>query len=348
MLYKFSSLIEIGELKLTFLNELEIRSTWKEMTDTAIIRIPKKVLVKGRDLTQKPIADVVKTGQKVVIRIGYNNKLNTHFVGYVSRSPIPSIPVEVRCEDEMWVLKRTQVKQKVFANGHLKDLLSYIVPGYKFDVLDTKLGANYSCLNEAEGTAAEALKKVESTFGLKAFFRLVPDATHPDGATPVLVIGKIYSSNDLTTVKPVKYKLRENTKADSLKYRFAEDNPIQIKGICKVPDGKDLKYTYPPYLKDGSSSTRTYIGVSQSELEAHVKADFIKANVSRYEGDITGFAVPFVRHGMVANIIDNFYEKRNVEYFVDQVVTRVSKSQGVQLISTIGYVVNEETRKTFK
>lgn len=348
MSYAFSSFIQIGALKLTFLNELEIRSTWKEMTSTAIIKIPKKVTFKKDEVVINDLTKVFSPGQKVVIKLGYNGVLITHFVGYVNRFS-PSVPLEIKCEDEMWQMKRKKATQKIFsANAKLSDLINYLVPGIEFDVFDTKLGANYSCLNEKIGTVAQALKKIETTFGLKSFFRLVPDSSHPDGARQVLVIGKMYSSKDLVKEKPVIYKLGENTKSDSLRYIYAEDNPIQIKGISKMPDGKDITSDYPQIVDNASTRTRTYYGIDLATLKEHIKADYLKANVDRYEGEIIGFAVPFIRHGLAVNIIDNYYIKRNVLYFVDQVVVKVSKSLGVQLISSIGYVVNDETRGTFK
>ncbi len=345
----FTSLITIGNLTLDFFNELETRSSWKEMTDTATISIPKNITIKGADLCIKPIKDVVQTGQRVVIKYGYNGNLSTWFVGYVSRAPMPSAPLQIMCEDDMWLLKRMQVTQKVFANNKLSDLVEYICPGVDYDVLDTQLGANYSCLDDGVGTAASALKKIETVFGLKSFFRLVPDATATNGVRSVLVIGRPYSSTDLQGVKPVEYKLRANTKDDSLQYRFATDNPIQIKGIMKVAKGKDITYLYPSHLVDVSVQTRNYHEMPVDTFKKFIEADFLAANTDRYEGDITGFAVPFVRHGMVASIVDDYYEQRPaVQYFIDAVTTKVTLSGGVEVASTIGYVVNDTTQKTFK
>lgn len=350
MLLLYSSLIKIGGLNLNFVNEVETRATWKEMTATATIKIPKKVLVKGRDLATNNIADIIKAGDKVVIKLGYSNtgSIKTHFMGYVAYGVRPSIPLEIPCEDEMYVLKRTRVKQKVFSSAKLSDLIKYIAPNHEFDVLDTELSSNYSCLDYSVGTAAQALKKVERVFGLKSFFRLVPDNTKPEGVKPVLIVGRPYSSKDLALEKPVVYELRKNTKGDTLRYRFPEDNPIQIKGIVKVPNGKDLKYEYPPDLVDGSVQTRTFYGISLETLIKRVKSLAQVVNAEKYEGDITGFGVPFVRHGMVARIIDSFYEKRNALYFIDSVTTRASVSGGLEVISTIGYVVNDNTKNAME
>lgn len=350
MLLVFNCLIEIGSLKMTFFNEVEINSSWKEMTDTAVIKIPKKVFVKGSDNTIISVADAIKTGDKVVIKLGYDGKLRTEFVGHVSRSPIPGIPLTINCEDEMWKLKRMPVKQRVFANAKLSDVVEYIIPGIQsseYSLLDTTLGANYSCLDQQDGSAAGALKRIEETFGLKSFFRLVEDDTSVDGVRKVLVIGRPYGSNDLIGLEPIKYRLHENNKSDSLEYQFAEDRIMQIKGIVKVEKAKDLTYEYPSDLIDAEIHTIHYFDISMAELMTLVKADYIKMKADGYTGQINGFGIPYVRHGMAVNIVDETYEKRDSTHFVDAVNVKVSNS-GFERSCTVGYTANADTHLTSK
>jgi hypothetical protein len=353
MLLVFSSLITIGNLKLDFFTEIDIKSSWKQMTDTALIKIPKKVWVKGGDLKNQKISDVIKTGDRVVIQMGYDGNLTTEFIGYVGRSPKPSVPIEIQCEDEMWRMKRKTIDQKVFANGKVKDLIDYIIPEYAADaqIFDSELGTNYSCISSDKGTVAQALKQLEDVFGLKSFFRLVPDASQPYGVKQVLCVGRPYSSGDLAITKPVTYRLRDNTKSDTLEYQFAADRQVQIRGKAKVDNGKDLTFNYPPEFIEGDGDTVTvdYFGVSQAELEQQVKADYLKLKADRYKGDVTGYGIPYTRHGMTVNVIDDYYEKRgNVLFFIDQVEQKVSASLGWQRINTLGYQVTEQTRQTFK
>ena len=253
----------------------------------------------------------------------------------------------------MWKLKRTRITQKIFDNAKLSQLVKYLLPQYTeadFDVLDTELGRDYNCLNDSTGTVYSALKKVEDVFGLRSFVRLVPDATQPNGVRQVLVIGRPYSSIDLQNIKPVEYRLRQNTRSDSLEYKFAVDNPVQIKGILKIADGKDIKYDYPKEMLDGSQQSRHYNGISEAEFKKNIEADWLKLNVDKYEGNVTGFAIPYTRHGMVVNVTDEFYEPRSVQnlYFIDKVEVNASLSGGVERINTLGYVVNDLTRATLK
>lgn len=326
---------------MTFFNEVEVRSSWKDMTGNATIKIPKNVKVKGADLSVKPIKDVIKVGQPVVIQLGYNKRLKTYFKGYVKHVK-PGIPIEIECEDDMWVMKRRPVTRKIY-NGSLKQMLGELLPNVECDVFDTKLQKGYACINDAQGTVADVLQKVKQTFGLTPFFRLVPDSTAADGAKVVLNVGKPYSGSDVLKEKPVVYRLHENTKGDSLKYVYAEDNPIQIKGIVTVADGKDLVEEYPKNLFEASVKTRHFFNIDRETLKTLVKAEWARANIDRYDGSIQAFGEPFIRHGVVCRIVDDVYEKRDAMYFVDAVNTKVTLSGGFENDVVMGSVFNDDT-----
>lgn len=342
MLFVFSSLITIGSLKLNFANEVKIKSTWQEMTSTAVLKVAKRILIKNASGELKKLQDYIKVGDPVTIQLGYDGKMNTEFIGYVSRNPRPALPVEINCEDEMWVLKRKRINQQILTNAKLSDLIAAILPEYEVALFDTSLGTSYSTLYDATGTAAQALKKIEDTFGLKSFFRLVPT---PTGVKQVLVVGRPYSSEDLLQVNPVKFKLRANTKSDSLQFVFKDDNPVQIRGVATIDNGKDLKSNYPPQDNfEGSTRSLHIPTTSQAELDKAVKDEWQKLNVDRFEGNVTGFAIPFARHGMVANVIDEFYEPMNNLNFIDSVELTVNVTSGVQRVCSLGYVANGETK----
>jgi hypothetical protein len=338
MLFVFGILITIGDLKLNFVNELTIRSSWKEMTSTAVIKLSKRVLVKTPEGNLVKIQDLIKVGDPVKIEFGYNGVFEIEFVGYVAKSPRIGLPIEIHCEDEMFNLKRKVINQRI-VSGKLSALIGSMLPGYQFEVLDTELGSGYSILSEATGSVAGALKRVEDTFGLKSFFRL------KDGA-PVLIVGKPYSSIDIVSQPTIKYHLKVNTKADSVSMIFKDDEPIQVRGIVKVDNGRDLKSNYPAGTDfQGSYKTIHYTVKTQSELDAAVKEDFEKINQDRIEGNVTGFAVPFARHGMVANIVDDTYNVIDSSNYIDTVEVSIDVNGGVQRVCSLGYVANSETIK---
>lgn len=326
-MFVLSCNVQIGAISFDAAHNINIMSDWREMTDKATIKIAKRIFVKGTDLVNKPIGSVVKAGDRVVIKLGYDGNNKTEFVGYVARSPLPTIPLEIQCEDEMWKLKRLSVQTKTFARGKVSDLIKYIAPGYKFEALDSELGANYLVKT---GTAAGALIELERVFGLKSFFRLVNEE-------PILIVGKPYGSSDLLTAKPVTYHLQKNVKGNSLQYRTADDIRIKIKAISKRIDARDLKVEVGD--QDGEVRTRHYHELGSAELLKNANADLKALKVDGYQGDIVGFGLPNnVRHGMQVAIVDESYEYRTneVKYHVDA-VERNWGIDGYEIVSTIGW-----------
>jgi hypothetical protein len=120
---------------LNFCNDIEINSTWQNLTDTCKIIIPKKVLVvddKGNKVNwfgQNTIGSnatppLILRGDKILVKLGYNYstptnpeviELNTEFDGYVSEVN-PKMPITLMCEDKMWILKQIKVPNKVYSN----------------------------------------------------------------------------------------------------------------------------------------------------------------------------------------------------------------------------------------
>src|SRR5690606_1827225 len=103
--------ISIGDFVFHAAHSVEIKSTWRKYTQTATIKIPKAIYYRKGDKLQKVVSirDTFKTGMPVKIELGYNTKLSTRFTGYISKSPSPTIPYEIYCEDEMWQLKKKEV-----------------------------------------------------------------------------------------------------------------------------------------------------------------------------------------------------------------------------------------------
>ena len=102
-----NSHIEIGTFVFRDrINSVTTKSSWKALADTASIKLPNlKRLADG-----KRAEDLIHVGDTVVIKLGYDGKLQNEFTGYVS-SIKPTIPLEIICEDEMWQLKRRTVTQ---------------------------------------------------------------------------------------------------------------------------------------------------------------------------------------------------------------------------------------------
>ena len=98
--------IVIGNITLNWVNNVRVESSWKTLTDTAVITLPSKVRVKVKNtvsevINQHQLSEHIKVGDGVTIGLGYNGDLNTVFTGFVTHLK-PRVPIEVICEDMMF------------------------------------------------------------------------------------------------------------------------------------------------------------------------------------------------------------------------------------------------------
>ena len=120
-----------------YVNEVEINSSWKNLSDTAKIKLPRKTYFEtqnnqtttwGGDSTstttqlyanqQSGLPPVLARGDKVTIWLGYWSKeqgqsLPIAFEGYITGIN-PKIPLEIDCEDSMFILNQVKCPDKVF------------------------------------------------------------------------------------------------------------------------------------------------------------------------------------------------------------------------------------------
>ncbi len=313
-------------------NAIEIEDTWQKMTNTAKVTIAKRIsVIGGDDFRNRSIADAIKVGDKVIVSLGYNGKLNEEFVGYVARSPKLTIPLEIECEDEMWQLKRKSVASKTIKNCKVSDLVKYIAPGYEYEVLDSELGTFPIGLRGPE-TAAQVLFRLEKESGLRSFFR-----TGTDGQQ-VLVVGKPFLwgvSEEAPDLPEVVYHLEENVIGHNLQYLKAEDRRIKIDAVSIKQDNKRLK---AKFIGDEDGQTRSlhYYNISQEQLEKNAREDYNLFKQDGLEGDITAYGEPFTQSGQVARVVGEFYEKIDQKYFIDSVKKRFDVN-GFRRINKIGF-----------
>lgn len=314
MLYALSCLITIGTLKLDFVSEVEINTSIDNLTQTATIKLPKKLtLQQGEKLIKN-----IKTGMPVEIKLGYNGELRTEFIGYVSRSPKPTIPMEITCEDEMWQLKQKPFTKTFIAATPLLDIIKNIAPGYKLDVNPITNIGNFVI---TQATPAKVLDKIKESFRQRSFFRIDETAsdTLPFKDRVILVVGKPYTSNDLLLTQAVKYHMQLNVVSSSLEYKQKDDIKIKVKAISHIQGKDDKKIVLELGDEFGEQRTLDYYNLDEASLRKIATSEMEKFKAEGFKGDLTGFGIPFIRHGLQAQIIDEEYEVMDEKYFVDGV-----------------------------
>lgn len=324
-MFVVSAHITIGNLFFDFVMDGEIDTSWKNLTDRAVLKLPRNISIFSKpDLL---IQDIIKKGDIVKIELGYDGNLQTEFVGYVSTIQL-GIPIVIECEDSMYLMKQQKVSQS-WRDAYLVDIIKSILPaGMKYEVLDFKIGAYYA----KNATAAIILDDLKTRYGLKPFFR-----------DEVLYVGFAYPTDKW---KAVKYDFSLNAKSKNKKLKHVSEGDVKffVKGISINAAGqKTIIEVGDP---SGAERTLHYYNIGEAELKANVENDYKKLQYEGFTGSFHAFAVPFAQHGDIAFIKDDFYPEHKGAYFVDRVKTSFGHGVGIDREIFLGSRASNQEIKT--
>ncbi|QKG57009.1 hypothetical protein GKZ68_10445 [Hymenobacter sp. BRD128] len=323
-MFTLSCLLTIGSLPaLNFCHEISIESAWAKFTDTAVITLPRKVKVVGSG----QLPDLISVGDAVTIQYGYDGQLRTEFTGYVSELK-PGTPFQVKCEDQMWALKRLALPSKSWRSVTLHELLVYIrdQSGLSFDIRELG-GLTVGKYQINQATGAQVFDDLKKRFGLNCFFR-----------QGVLVAGQPYDAATATTHR---YGFRQNIIDSDLAYTQATDVALHFRATSTDPStGKKIQVDASGVVKTkkakgdttalvtalsaglAKGELRTLIGppgLTASQLLAWVQQEAARLQFDGYRGGLTSFGVPLAEHGDIATISDPDYPERAGAYYIDAV-----------------------------
>lgn len=314
--------IEINNMVFSAVASVSRKKSIKNFTETAAIELPKKIrfISNGQPDSMyepsKSAKDYIKVGMPVTIYMGYDNVLLKRFEGYVSEGLEPSIPLMVKCEDEMWQLKRKRVSVSL-ENTSIKAIVNTIAGEYDNDVLDANIG-DFSMKNT---TAVKVLQELKKRFGVYSYFI---------GKT--LIVGKPYTNKMVIDLPTKNFRFGHNIISSDLKFRGADDAKLRVKGISIMPDNTKIEVTEGD--DDGDERTLHYFDLSKSDLQMAVKRDLDKFKRDGYEGSITSFGFPVVEIGQKLTIIDTSYDNRNSTHYADEIEETIKT--GYRLTTTVG------------
>lgn len=285
-----------GELVLHIVSSCTITSAWKQLTDTAEVVLPRKI----RTFEGKQLQEVFNPGDPIRIALGYNGDLTEEFSGYVL-SVSRGIPVTIRCEDEMYKLKRKTVsysRKSVTLGQMLKDL----IPEYEIETSygKTELGAvRYSNM-----LVSAILDDIQKKTGLYCFFR-----------NNVLHVGNAYSDKELESVN---IHLERNAVSQDLQQSGGD---YEVTAVALLNGGKKME------AQAGTKGAESFRFTLDSKDEK-ITADVLKETAKRiyenlkkqkYKGGIELFGVPVVRHGMVLELKSEVTPEMDGKYLVEKV-----------------------------
>lgn len=321
---RLQSKITIGDYEFDFANEVTINSSWKNLTDTATIKLPKSLKTEAG----LGIEDVFKAGDKVKIQLGYYDSLKTLFLGYVTVVGAASNICEITCEDEMWQLKQSAPINKSWAAADLKTVIDFVKQKigatWEFEALGDAVNIGQLALENL--TAAKVLQTLKEEKMQTCFFRIKNDK-------PVLIIGKPYEPNT-SKVNKANFVYGKNVISwKDLSFKKKNEVKLKVKVVNHLPDGTTKEFT----IGDDSGEERTlsYYNEKEADLKKMAQADLERLKYDGFRGFITCFGEPVVEHGDIASFDYTPATERNGDYWIDAVEREFKESSSRQKI-TIG------------
>lgn len=299
-MFVLCSEIKIGSVSFKSVHDVQIKRSIYNLAATAVIKVPVTAVLKrtGQAPTHIETANSVKVGDKVVIRLGYDNRFATEFIGYVKRLNY-KVPLEIECEDEYY---KTRSVNCVFSKKEttLKQCLNSILPAVNVVHCSNLTLKNFVINNKPGSWVLGYLKK---EYGLTVFFDINGN----------LYAGKAHDIQGET----IKYRLRYNViKDDDLKYQLAEDVKLKVKAVCYYKDGTKIEGEIG--AEGGEIKTLYYYDVKNAaELKALAQQELKRYSFDGYRGRLETYLFPFALPGMVAQLDDPVYQERNGNYYIE-------------------------------
>lgn len=296
-------------------NKLQIEESVKDLGDKATITLPRNYM----KLAGKSVLDYIKVGDLVIIELGVNEKYYEEFRGYLGEIETGA-PLVLHVDDLFYPLKRNNWL-KSWKAVTLRELLTFVAPGYTIDCPKVALGA----FQLSNVSTYRVITDLCQTYGFYSYVR-----------NNVLTCQFAYDVRG--TGNEHTYTFYENVKANGLKYHRAEDVKVRIKAIANQRNGKKLTHEVGSTDTDASQRTLNFGAITQEELKTAAEQWYKKVSFDGYTGSVTGFANPKTHAGDSLIIIDREEPDREGKYLIEKtVITYDPFSTGYQRENTLSF-----------
>lgn len=311
-MYQVKCHIELEKFDFKYVCELQIEKSWKNFTSTASVKFPRKI--KDRD---KLLQDLVKRGDSIDISIGYDDTLINRFTGYVT-SVKPTIPIEITCDDGMFLLKQKSVAPKSWKTCTVNDVLDYCgITNY--DTLGTIQLGTFQ-VTPAMSNVVKVLEAIKDQTRLSVFMR-----------SGKVIIGKQY---DKTTANTHTFKFRYNIIEHDLSFKRKDEIKLKVTAISNKSDGTKIEVKVGD--TEGEERTLNYYNLSESQLKDIATTEIDKLKYDGYRGKFTVFGIPAVEVGDIIDLKDDEYPERAGMFWVDAIEIKAGFGIGIRQEITLG------------
>lgn len=307
-MYQVTSKTEFETVTFDFTNDIEIESSYNQLSDTGRVTIPRNI--NFVDDKGEPINDVAKgenavfkRGDSVRIQMGYNHELVERFNGVIA-TVSNKFPIEIGLDDEMWHLKQNSFTFTM-DNPTLDELLKKVIPdGVEYKVTKQQTIGEFRVTDGSTAVVLDELRKKHRVF---SWFR-----------GGVLYIGLSYVP-DLQ--KRHKFTIHDDViDADSLKWVNAFDRKIKVKAVSIQDDNSKVEATAGD--ADGQLRTLHFNGIDdENELLKIAESHVDEYKFDGFDGSFETFGHQFVEHGDIVELTNPKIPEQNGSYIVEKVVT---------------------------
>lgn len=335
------------EILFPFVTECETEESYENLTDTFKITMPRNIKMDGKVLFNGT-NPIFERGDRVKVELGYYPTLRTVFEGWVTDIGA-KIPLEIMCEDDMWLLKNTNITypskellnvtytskkngtpqtraKQISTNITLKQLLDNILPAdieYAEPLLDVNLGQ----FRKANASVSMVLDELRKEYGLYSYFR--------DG---LLYVGLPSNASDTVTQE---FEFERTIIDDSeLQYQLSKD--ISVKVVAKLIGLNNTFEEVTVGDTDGSQITfHLYwdgVTLPKPNLKEFAQLKLDESKYDGYRGSFETFGEPYVRHGDIVKLTSKKLPERDGNYLVTS-VKRTFGMGGYRQVIEVGAVV---------
>lgn len=309
-MYSMDWHIQIGNYRLGLLEKVEIHKSVDLLADTAVVVVPGVVYNQSLSIEAK-----VKVGDKITIRLGYNDDLKTEFEGYIQRIDTDDSSLTFNCEDNIY-LTRKSVANKQLDKTSVKEIVQYCLSEIGLKKLNCTYNIRYEKFVIHNATAYDVLKKLQED--TKANIYMKGDELNIHAAY-------VEKGGD------VQYDFAVNIEKSDLKYRRIDDKKFEVTVEGIGLNGKKKSVTVG--TAGGEKRTVKVFNITdEAQLKKRGLEEMKYLTYTGYEGSITCWLIPYVEPTYSAHIYDKEYEFKTGSYYVVSVTTTFDENGGVRKV----------------
>ena len=275
----------------TAVAECNIVEDTSSLTDTCELKLPRNIKWKGQVAPAGSVSHTgsntemiyppIKRGDRIMVELGYDDDLKVRFAGYV-RSVDAKVPITIKCEDGMFLLKTLKAEPKAFKNATLKEIVEHLLKdtNIAYKLIDDNI--HVGAWRITQPNVSQELQELKDKVMLSSYFRFIEGQS-------VLYIGLAYPIDNR---RKLFFRHGRNIISEDFTYREKDD--IRVRVEAQRFNAKHKRITYEYGDKDGEVIKLRIDGLTEEELKKYALQALERYKQSGFKGSFETFGVPEV------------------------------------------------------